>query len=111
MIDRFLRYRCGSKIINNNIYIKNYLRQLQFLKRLVILIFHLVSLSLAVYLRPGYANSRLMAWPEDPTDVARTIAEAITVLGVLSYILVQLGGEVVNIGPLSFLRQLVSLAF
>ncbi|XP_046414955.1 uncharacterized protein LOC124177005 [Neodiprion fabricii] len=80
--------------------------RLQFLKRLVILIFHLVSLSLAVYLRPEYAESDLLAWPEDPTDVARTIAEAITVLGVLSYILVQLGGEVINIGLLSFLRQL-----
>ncbi|XP_012266569.2 uncharacterized protein LOC105692131 isoform X2 [Athalia rosae] len=80
--------------------------RLQFLKRLVILVFHLVSLSLAVYLRPGDADSELLAWPEDPTDVARTIAEAMTVLGVLSYILIQLGGEVVNIGLLSFLRQL-----
>lgn len=28
-------------------------------------------------------------------------------LGVLNYILVQLGGEMINVGPLSFLKQLV----
>ncbi|XP_015601272.1 transient receptor potential cation channel subfamily V member 4 isoform X2 [Cephus cinctus] len=80
--------------------------RLQFLKRLVILVFHLISLSLAVYLRPGEMDSELLKWPEEITEIARTIAECITVLGVLSYILLQLGGEVVNIGLLSFLKQL-----
>ncbi|XP_043512681.1 transient receptor potential cation channel subfamily V member 4 [Frieseomelitta varia] len=80
--------------------------RLQFLKRLIILVFHLTSLSLAVYLRPSNMDSTLLTWPEEITEVARVIAECITVLGVLSYILVQLGGEVINIGLLSFMKQL-----
>lgn len=81
--------------------------KLQFLKRLIILAFHLTSLSLAVYLRPSNTDAQLLKWPEEITEVARTIAECITVLGVLSYILVQLGGEIINIGLLSFMKQLV----
>ncbi|XP_044575344.1 uncharacterized protein LOC123259139 isoform X2 [Cotesia glomerata] len=80
--------------------------RLQFLKRLIILVFHLTSLSLAVYLRPGEIDADLMGWPEEWTEIGRTIAECITVLGVLGYILFQLGGEVVNIGLISFLKQL-----
>ncbi|XP_076546096.1 transient receptor potential cation channel subfamily V iav [Osmia lignaria lignaria] len=80
--------------------------RLQFLKRLIILVFHLTSLSLAVYFRPSNVDTALMKWPEEITEVARTIAECITVIGVLSYILVQLGGEIINIGLLSFLKQL-----
>ncbi|XP_011863859.1 PREDICTED: uncharacterized protein LOC105559855 isoform X2 [Vollenhovia emeryi] len=80
--------------------------RLQFLKRLIILVFHLASLSLAVYFRPAGMEAVLLQWPEEITDVVRTAAECITVLGVLNYILVQLGGEMVNIGPLSFLKQL-----
>ncbi|XP_016767339.2 uncharacterized protein LOC726119 isoform X2 [Apis mellifera] len=78
----------------------------RFLKRLIILAFHLTSLSLAVYLRPSNTDAQLLKWPEEITEVARTIAECITVLGVLSYILVQLGGEIINIGLLSFMKQL-----
>ncbi|XP_076397457.1 transient receptor potential cation channel subfamily V iav isoform X2 [Megachile rotundata] len=78
----------------------------RFLKRLIILVFHLTSLSLAVYLRPSNLDTVLLKWPEEVTEVGRTIAECITVLGVLSYILVQLGGEIINIGVLSFLKQL-----
>ncbi|KAK0098614.1 hypothetical protein PV326_006175 [Microctonus aethiopoides] len=51
-------------------------------------------------------DSQLMVWPEELADIGRAIAECITVVGVLSYILVQLGGEVINIGLLSFLKQL-----
>ncbi|XP_018406237.1 PREDICTED: transient receptor potential cation channel subfamily V member 4 [Cyphomyrmex costatus] len=80
--------------------------RLQFLKRLIILVFHLASLSLAVYFRPADMEAVLVQWPEEITDVVRTTAECITVLGVLNYILVQLGGEMINVGPLSFLKQL-----
>nr|XP_050863720.1 uncharacterized protein LOC127070009 [Vespula vulgaris] len=80
--------------------------RLQFLKRLIILAFHLISLSLAVYLRPAELDAVLLKWPEEITEMARIAAECITVLGVLSYILVQLGGEMVNVGLLSFLKQL-----
>lgn len=84
--------------------------KLQFLKRLIILVFHLASLSLAVYFRPADVDAVLLQWPEEITDAVRTAAECITVLGVLNYILVQLGGEMINVGPLSFLKQLVSIA-
>ncbi|XP_076481511.1 transient receptor potential cation channel subfamily V iav isoform X4 [Bombus vancouverensis nearcticus] len=80
--------------------------RLQFLKRLIILVFHLTSLSLAVYMRPSNIDATLLEWPEEITEVGRMIAECTTVIGVLSYILVQLGGEVVNIGLLSFMKQL-----
>ncbi|XP_024876105.1 transient receptor potential cation channel subfamily V member 4 [Temnothorax curvispinosus] len=80
--------------------------RLQFLKRLIILVFHLASLSLAVYFRPADMEAVLLQWPEEITDAVRTAAECITVLGVLNYILVQLGGEMINVGPLSFLKQL-----
>ncbi|CAK9825541.1 Transient receptor potential cation channel subfamily V member 6 [Anthophora retusa] len=80
--------------------------RLQFMKRLIILVFHLTSLSLAVYLRPSNMDAVLLKWPEEITEAARTTAECITVIGVLGYILVQLGGEIINIGLLSFLKQL-----
>ncbi|KAG5317206.1 TRPV6 protein, partial [Pseudoatta argentina] len=80
--------------------------RLQFLKRLIILVFHLASLSLAMYFRPADMEAVLLQWPEEITDVVRTAAECITVLGVLNYILVQLGCEMINVGPLSFLKQL-----
>ncbi|XP_011501186.1 PREDICTED: uncharacterized protein LOC105364854 [Ceratosolen solmsi marchali] len=80
--------------------------RLQFLKRLIILVFHLASLSLAVYFRPAEIDNELTKWPEEITDVVRVIAECITILGVLGYILLQLGGEIVNIGFISFLKQL-----
>ncbi|XP_076181972.1 transient receptor potential cation channel subfamily V iav isoform X2 [Ptiloglossa arizonensis] len=80
--------------------------RLQFLKRLIILAFHLTSLSLAMYTRPADTNVVLLKWPEEITEVVRTISECTTVIGVLGYILVQLGGEIINIGLPSFLKQL-----
>ncbi|XP_033323669.2 transient receptor potential cation channel subfamily V iav isoform X1 [Megalopta genalis] len=80
--------------------------RLQFLKRLIILMFHLVSLSLAVYMRPNNMATIVLKWPEEITEAVRTISECITIVGVLGYILVQLGGEIINIGLLSFLKQL-----
>ncbi|XP_012535675.1 uncharacterized protein LOC105836286 [Monomorium pharaonis] len=80
--------------------------RLQFLKRLIILVFHLASLSLAVYFRPADMDAVLLQWPKEITDAVRIVAECTTVLGVLNYILLQLGGEMINIGPLSFLKQL-----
>ncbi|XP_076222238.1 transient receptor potential cation channel subfamily V iav isoform X3 [Nomia melanderi] len=80
--------------------------RLQFLKRLIILVFHLASLSLAVYMRPSNMAAIVLKWPEEITEAVRTISECITIVGVLSYILVQLGGEIINIGLLSFMKQL-----
>ena len=78
------------------------------MKRLIILVFHLTSLSVAVYSRPTEEDSILTDMPEEITDIIRTIAECITILGILNYIFLQLGGEIFNIGLLSFLKQLVS---
>lgn len=101
--------RCGKfcRCIRQHLF---FTEKLQFLKRLIILVFHLASLSLAVYFRPADVDAVLLQWPEEITDVVRTAAECITVLGVLNYILVQLGGEMINVGPLSFLKQLVGIA-
>lgn len=77
------------------------------MKRLAILVFHLVSLSLAIYFRPDDLEVELMK-VEDWDDMARFIAECVTIGNVLGYIFVQQGGEMYNIGIVSFLRQLVS---
>lgn len=81
--------------------------KLQFLKRLIILVFHLMSLSVAVYFRPADMDAPLLQWPEEITDIIRIVAECFTVISVVNYVLIQLGGEMINIGPLSFLKQLV----
>lgn len=77
------------------------------MKRLIVLVFHLTSLSLAVYMRPTNTEQSLTEWPREISDIGRLIAECITVIGVLCYISIQLGGEILNIGIPSFLIQLV----
>lgn len=64
-------------------------------------------LSTAIYLRPKDPNESLLEGREWK-DVARYCFEAGTVIGVLSYILVQQGGEMMNQGFVSFIKQLVS---
>lgn len=66
-----------------------------------------MSLSVAVYFRPADMDAELLQWPEEITDIIRTVAECFTVLSMVNYILFQLGGEMFNVGPLSFLKQLV----
>jgi len=83
--------------------------KLQFFKRLAILVFHLLSLSTAIYCRPAHADVSLLQWPTEISEIIRTMSEGCIVLSVLSYILVQMGGEMINVGPLSFLKQLVGL--
>lgn len=52
---------------------KNYNQnfQNQFLKRLLILVGHLLFLSLAVYLRPDDPDESLLTWSDDVTVIAR----------------------------------------
>lgn len=83
--------------------------KLQFLKRLAILVFHLLSLSMAVYCRPANMDAPLLQWPTEIREIIRTVSECCVVLSVLGYILIQLGGEMINVGLLSFLKQLVGL--
>lgn len=98
----------------------------QFLKRLLILFTHLFFLSLSIYLRPARTvddeevdpnddNTESTTpvpktWSErfetvDATDLIRYGAEICTILGVLSYIIVQQGDEVKNQGLNAFLKQ------
>ncbi|XP_072382933.1 uncharacterized protein iav [Diabrotica undecimpunctata] len=77
----------------------------QFLKRLLILVVHLIFLSLAAYLRPDDPDVPLLEWSDDPTTIARYVAEVGTILGVLSYVIFQQGDEIRNQGLWTFLRQ------
>ncbi|XP_077283026.1 transient receptor potential cation channel subfamily V iav isoform X2 [Arctopsyche grandis] len=78
----------------------------QFLKRLLILFIHLVFLSLAVYLRPLERSVSLLSPPEDIRTVARYLCEIGTLVGVLSYVLLQQGEELKNQGLVAFVKQL-----
>lgn len=82
--------------------------QNQFLKRLLILFIHLVSLSLAVYLRPSERSTPLLGAPDSAKDALRYACELGTLIGVLSYVLLQQGDEVKNQGMGAFLKQLVT---
>ncbi|CAH2005040.1 unnamed protein product [Acanthoscelides obtectus] len=77
----------------------------QFLKRLLILVVHLICMSLALYLRPDDFDEPLLGWRDDPTTIARYCAEIGTLLGVLSYVIFQQGDEIRNIGLWTFLKQ------
>ncbi|CAG9860364.1 unnamed protein product [Phyllotreta striolata] len=77
----------------------------QFLKRLLILVLHLILLSLAVYLRPDDPDEPLLGWRNEPTTIARYLAEIGTLLGVLSYLILQQGDEIRNQGFFTFLKQ------
>ncbi|XP_074036359.1 transient receptor potential cation channel subfamily V iav [Leptinotarsa decemlineata] len=77
----------------------------QFLKRLLILVVHLIFLSLAVYLRPDDPDVLLLEWTDDPTTIARYCCEVGTILGVLSYVIFQQGDEIRNQGLWTFLKQ------
>nr|XP_015838709.1 PREDICTED: uncharacterized protein LOC658747 isoform X2 [Tribolium castaneum] len=77
----------------------------QFLKRLLILVVHLLFLSLAVYLRPDDPDESLLTWSDDVTLIARYVCEVGTILGVLSYLVLQQGDEIRNQGLTAFLKQ------
>lgn len=96
----------------------------QFVKRLLILFSHLLFLSISIYLRPSRPASEEEArlalaaaaptsnttWQErisnvEATDAVRYCAEICTIMGVLSYIIVQQGDEVKNQGFNAFLKQ------
>lgn len=95
--------------------------QNQFLKRLLILVVHLICLSTSVYLRPAHdgedeedendaADLVKNADEEDEYDlqtIARYCAELCTIMGVLSFLIFQQGDEIKNQGLSAFLKQLV----
>lgn len=64
-------------------------------------------MSVAIYLRPMDRDQGLME-ARDWQDYTRFGFEMGTIAGVLSYVVVQQGGEIKNQGFFSFLKQLVS---
>lgn len=106
--------------------------QNQFLKRLLILLVHLLCLSVSVYMRPAHvadddedevatsgmtskdAKTRELAEETEDEEydvqtIVRYGAEFCTIVGVLSYVIFQQGDEIKNQGLPAFLKQLVSL--
>lgn len=104
------------------------------MKRLLILFAHLFFLSISVYLRPATENLQNKLEAESATDsiiqnggkhdtedtedvpldvitVIRYISEIATLLGVLSYLVLQQGDEIKNQGLPAFLKQLVKMNF
>lgn len=97
--------------------------QNQFLKRLLILLVHLLCLSTSVYLRPAHDgdddddDENADKKPTDASDedddeynirtIARYLAELCTITGVLSFLIFQQGDEIKNQGLSAFLKQLV----
>lgn len=90
-----------------NYIVFNFRLKKQFMKRLVILSIHLIMLSISIYLRPVDQDKPLLGEAEDWQDVARYCFEGGTVVGVLSYLIVQQGGEILNQGLVGFLKQTV----
>lgn len=110
--------------------------QNQFLKRLLILFIHLFFLSLSVYTRPVTENMATKAEKEeqrqnniengimvtedpeedsanletDAQDIVRYCSEIATLIGVLSYVIIQQGDEIKNQGMAAYLKQLVSVS-
>lgn len=64
-------------------------------------------LSMSIYLRPIDQDKSLLGEAEDWQDVLRYCFEGGTVVGVLSYLIVQQGGEILNQGLVGFLKQTV----
>lgn len=64
---------------------------------------------MAIYLRPNDPNESLLEVTEWQ-HITRYCFEVGTVLGVLSYIFVQQGGEMMNQGVLSFIKQMVGVS-
>ncbi|CAB3379374.1 Hypothetical predicted protein [Cloeon dipterum] len=79
--------------------------QRQFLKRLLILAFHLFTMSVAIYLRPADRHAPLLGGTE-AADIARYGFEIVSILNCLSYVIFQQGHEIKNQGLFSFLKQL-----
>jgi hypothetical protein len=85
--------------------------QRQFLKRLGILFFHLLVLSIAVYTRPRRDRPLI---PDDfdalnAMDITRFCFEIITCLSCVGYVVIQQISELKNVGLRGFLYQLVSI--
>ncbi|KAF0313003.1 Transient receptor potential cation channel subfamily V member 6 [Amphibalanus amphitrite] len=75
----------------------------EFLRKLMIMMLHLVSISVAMYLRPEYDRTLLGTRPQ---DIGRYCFEVTTLLGSAYYLIVQSGSEIKNQGLVPFIIQL-----
>lgn len=66
---------------------------------------------MAVYFRPTDPDEPLLGPVKDVTDIIRYTCEILTVLGVLSYVVLQQGDEIKNQGLITFLKQQVGQLF
>ncbi|XP_037068831.1 transient receptor potential cation channel subfamily V member 6-like [Pollicipes pollicipes] len=84
----------------------------EFLRKLMIMMMHLLSISLAMYLRPEYGQTLTGTTSK---DIARYCFEATTLLGCMYYLVLQSGSEIKNQGLVPFIIQLfhdpIQLAF
>jgi len=78
----------------------------QFIKRITIAFLHLLGMSGSVYLRPK-DRTRSLTELNDAQDIIRVGFEVVTVIGCLSYVIVQQGEEIKNQGLFSYIKQLV----
>jgi len=84
-----------------------------FMKRLFILLLHLLTMSMAVYQRPNTKHSLLRGIKSESgeittEDISRYCFEIATLLGCVGFIIFQLGGEIKNAGFDCFQRNLRS---
>ncbi|XP_053618451.1 uncharacterized protein iav isoform X2 [Plodia interpunctella] len=83
----------------------------KFLKRLMILMLHLLLLSVAVYLRHSSAEAEANPdWGLEVRDVrggVRLASELGTIVSTLCYIILQQGDEIKNQGLVAYLKQLI----
>ena len=87
-----------------------------FYKKMFFLLVHLLTLSLAIYTRPEFSEGLMNGFkagddaPEmTDMDIMRYCFEVATLLGVLSFMVFQLGEEIKNAGLNSFWKNLVGM--
>lgn len=83
----------------------------KFMERFGMLMLHLFAMCFAVYTRPESAEELLIANAKKDgrvQGITRTVAEAITIIGCLAFVVIQQGGEIRSEGFRGSMRNLVS---
>ena len=84
--------------------------RMQFLKRLIILFLHLLSLSVAVYTRPNQDRPLMTDVDHlEPIDYVRFTFEILTCLSCVGYVVIAQSSEIRNLGIKGYLSQLVRI--
>ena len=81
----------------------------QFLKRLGLHFLYLLSMSMAVYLRPEHSKPLLVPFEQmDARGYTRVVFELITCFNCFLFLVVQQSSEISNQGFVGFMKQLVT---